>query len=301
MIVTGCSSQVDSRGREMIEHGTAQFPIACYKDRLTVDTVPWHWHEEWEAAVIIRGTAAFFADGNRYVLQEGQGIFVNSMVLHSVRDAADTDCMLRSVVFHPRIVGGSMESVFWQNYVGPVQSHGDLKSVLLDPATPWQKSAIECVEAAWNASVKEEPGYELEARSALSRLAFLLVSRCPSSSAPPAKSALRKSERIKVMLQFVQDHFQEDLTAARIAQSASISESECLRCFRDMVGISPIQYVRQFRLSHAAKLLKTTDLKIAEIGSLCGFQETSYFAKSFREAKGCTPKEYRQKEYRQKP
>ncbi len=95
------------------------------------------------------------------------------------------------------------------------------------------------------------------------------------------------------MLQFVQEHIQEELTISSIAQSAAISESECLRCFREMLGTTPIRYVRQLRIQRAAELLESTGLKIAEIAALCGFQEMSYFSKTFREAKGCTPKEYR--------
>ena len=62
-----------------------------------------------------------------------------------------------------------------------------------------------------------------------------------------------------------------------------------------MIGRSPIQYVKQVRIQKAAELLLGTDLKISDIGLQCGFQEMSYFAKAFRELKGCTPHEFREK------
>ena len=95
------------------------------------------------------------------------------------------------------------------------------------------------------------------------------------------------------MLQYIQSNYAEDLSTENIARSAAISGSECLRCFRTMVGTTPIQYVKQLRIQKAAELLASTDRKIADIGALCGFQEMSYFAKTFRTLKGCTPREYR--------
>ena len=64
-----------------------------------------------------------------------------------------------------------------------------------------------------------------------------------------------------------------------------------------MIGTTPIQYTKQLRIQKAVELLESTDQKVADIGALCGFQEMSYFAKSFREIKGCTPSIYR-KQYK---
>lgn len=95
------------------------------------------------------------------------------------------------------------------------------------------------------------------------------------------------------MLQYIQERYSGELTLAGIAESAAVSENECLRCFRSMIGCTPIQYVKQVRIQKAAELLSSTNRKISDIGAECGFQEMSYFAKTFRELKGCTPGEFR--------
>lgn len=295
MALANCGAQVNAQGRELAEHGTVRFPIACYHDRMAQDVVPWHWHDEWEAAVIERGTAVVSVDGQSYTMKPGEGIFINSSVLHSVWDKGDTDCCLRSVVFHPRLVGAGIESVFWQSYVQPVLSNTGLRCVLFKPGTAWKDEAIGYILTAWTACAEEPAGYELRVRSALSELVFLLGSHCPAEQMRPTEKALRNEGRMKAMLRHIQEHMQEKLTISGIAKSAAISESECLRCFRDMLGTTPIQYVRQLRIQRAAELLESTDLKIAEVGALCGLQEMSYFSKCFRDAKGCTPKEYRQR------
>lgn len=97
------------------------------------------------------------------------------------------------------------------------------------------------------------------------------------------------------MLQYIQEHYDGELTLAKIAESAAVSENECLRCFRSMIGSTPIRYVKQLRVQRAAELLVSTDRRISDIGAECGFQEMSYFAKIFRELKGCTPSEFRKR------
>ena len=72
----------------------------------------------------------------------------------------------------------------------------------------------------------------------------------------------------------------------------SLSVSECLRCFHRTIGTTPIQYLKSLRIKKAAELLTNTDMKIVDIGIICGFQDMSYFAKTFRNIYGCTPVSY---------
>ena len=296
MSISPCSSStyfISVEGREMVSHGTPLFPVAFYNDDLEHDRVPWHWHDELEAVVVARGETKVFAGSKRYVLGAGQGFFINSGVLHAATGTPGTDCSYHSLVFHPRLIGGGIDSVFWQAYLRPLINSG-LKSLALDGGAPWHQSALDCIERAWQEGAADQPGYEFRVRAALSELVFLLVSHLPASGLRASEKALRDGERIKQMLRYIQMNFAEAITVADIARSAMLSESECLRCFRSSIGMPPIQYVKRYRVQKAAELLTSTDQKIAEIGAQCGFQDTSYFTRTFREIKGVTPGEYRE-------
>lgn len=293
MALTPCNSKTNLQGMELTRHGTGLFPIACYHDDLCRETVPWHWHPELEVGIITRGAAVIAAGAERFTAKQGDGFFVNSGVLHTVLDHERSGCRLHSSVFHPRLVGGSVDSIFWQNYIQPLIADGTRQSLHLDGSAPWHTEALRAIASAWKSCVEEEPGYEFQARSALSQFVFLLSQHCPSAARPLPGKVLRDEERVKQMLRFIQEHYSSDITVADIAGSATISESECLRCFRSIIGAAPVQYLKQFRVQRAAELLRSSREGVAEIGGLCGFQDASYFSKTFRELKGCTPTEYR--------
>lgn len=293
MALQECNTTVSKNGRELIQHGTAAFPIACYFDDLGKNEVPWHWHEELEAAVITEGCAKVAAGNQKYTIHAGEGFFINSGILHGCRIADTSTCRFHSMAFHPRLIGGSIDSVFFQNYVQPLTKNHTLESLILTPSVLWQKAALHFIEQAWQTCVQEPPGFEFKVRAALSELVLLLQRNSPAPRKQPDRKALRDGERIKQMLHYIHDHFAEELNIGKIAQAAAISESECLRCFRAAIGTTPIQYLRQYRIQQAAQMLSATPLKISDISTQCGFGDLSYFTKTFREMKGCVPTEYR--------
>lgn len=282
-----------SLGRELVAHGTPLFPVAFYHDDLSHDRVPWHWHDELEAMVVEHGEITVSIGRQHYTLKAGLGFFVNTDALHSVQGTKGTQCRYHSLVFHPRLIGGGIDSIFWQSYLRPLLGSG-LKGVALDGAQPWHARALELIEAAWQEGASETAGYEFRVRAALSELVFLLWQHLPEKRLIASEKARRDSERIKQMLRYIQQNYAEEITVADIAKAAMIGESECLRCFKGTIGVPPIQYVKRFRVQKAAELLGSTDRKIADIGAACGFEDTSYFTRSFREIKGMSPGEYRQ-------
>lgn len=293
MALAQCSTTVDPQGRELLEHGTTGFPIACYHDDFTVADVPWHWHQEWEAVLVTEGTCLVAVDNQKVTLQAGEGFFINSGILHGCWDPEATGCRFHSMVFHPRLVGGSLDSVFYHSYVQPLSDSPAFKFLPLYPSVPWQKAALEAIEDAWQACVRETPGFPFQVRNSLSRLTYLLHSHLPSAQHSPGSKSRRDADRIKTMLSHIHSHYGSPLSTQSIAASASVSESECLRCFHATIGTTPIQYLKQYRIQQAAQSLLTTDSKISEIAEACGFQDMSYFTRTFREQMGCVPSEYR--------
>lgn len=294
MAVLACGELVtDARGQELAEHGSSLFPVACYNDHISERPVPWHWHPELEAVVVTAGAVRVAVNGEAHVLKAGEGAFINGEALHACLSAGSGECILRSVVFHPRLVGGGVDSILWQKYVEPLTADPSLACVCLRGTAAWEREAVEAISLCWTLCAEEKAGFEFEARDRLSRLIFLLAQNCPPAEKTPGEKALRDGERIKTMLHYIQGHYSGRVTLADIARSANLSENECLRCFHSTIGSTPIRYLQELRIQRAAELLAATGRKVSDIGAACGFQEMSYFAKLFREKKGCTPAAYR--------
>lgn len=290
MAISCSKSAADGNQKELVQHGSMFFPIGCYADDMSTDTVPWHWHEEFEYALDFQKETVFLVENMRVRLLPGDGIFINSGVLHSV--ARSGKGKFHSAVFHSRLISGNRDSIFWENLVKPLLSDSALRYVVLRREVPWQCQALSCFQSAWNAVEDEREDYENFVRYQLTAALGLLSRNCPVITQSLSRQELVDAGRIRAMLEYISANFPYELTVEEIAASVNISPSACLRCFRQLMNTTPMQYVKNLRLEKAAVMLKTTRKTAKEAALDCGFNDVSYFTKAFREKMGVTPREY---------
>ena len=227
------------------------------------------------------------------VLTEGEGCFINHIVLHTGQVVADEACVLHSLLFLPSLISGSVESVFNQRYVKPLIEAHQLPFIVLEPCVSWQREALDLLEEAYFIYEANEFGFEWVVRDALSKIWHLIVKNKQELLELPSKPQDGSLNRVKTMLDFIHLNFQESLSLGEIARVASVSERECLRSFRKCVDVSPMQYLMVHRINVAARYLLETKMSVTEIGQMVGMDSPSYFSKKFREIKGLTPSAYR--------
>ncbi|MCI8511852.1 MAG: AraC family transcriptional regulator [Lachnospiraceae bacterium] len=281
---------IDKNERQLERHGAASFPVAFYHGDLTSNTVVWHWHDELELILIHRGTIAAGAGGASVTLAAGEGCFIKTGVLHSIWKTDNAPCEYRSVVFHPRLVG-SMGSIFWLKYIQPL---GKPEFPQIIPfAGQASDDYPKLFSRLWQIQETKEIGYENDVRYLLTKLVSQLSNAPVEKEHQSLSRDVRDMERMKTMLSFLEAHYAEELTLRQIAESACISETECMRCFRRSIGMSPIRFLKERRLQYAAGLLRSTGQTVSEIAASCGFWDMSYFTKAFRQLYGATPTAYR--------
>ncbi|WP_346353047.1 AraC family transcriptional regulator [Azotosporobacter soli] len=299
MLIQTCTLTLASDRRELKVRGTPMFPCGAYLSQIGHHTpdLPWHWHEELEVLVVCSGILRISLPGMTFTLEQGDGAFINSNILHSAQLAAasDADCTLASLVFHPNLITGAAESIFEQRYIRPLLDCRLLPGVPFYSKTEWHAEAVQCIRAAYEAYAAESFGYEFLVRENLSRLSYLLVTTLQSVLLQQ-RSENPDTLRIKSMLDFLHQHYAEPLELSQIAAAASISSRECLRCFKKNIGLAPIQYLLKHRVSLAARLLTDTAAPITEICSRTGFDSPSYFAKTFKRFLDITPTAYRKQQ-----
>jgi len=100
------------------------------------------------------------------------------------------------------------------------------------------------------------------------------------------------------ILEKINRHVRENLDTAvsigDLAAALGYSVSHLRAVFRDRLGVSLGRYMRESRLSEAAKLLQASEFNVSEIGERCGFESLYAFSRAFRKAYGLPPRAYRQ-------
>ena len=292
MALSVSTDLTDSSGRELLEYGTPDFPAAFFYDDVRIVSVAWHWHDELELNYVLEGSEQVTIGRDSFVLRAGEGYFCNSGILHKA-DALSEICLQKCIVFHPRLIGEE-SSLYYHKYAIPLLENAALTYVRLTPEIPWQQEALSRIHDAWNAGRDEPEGFEMTIRYLLGQVMLSVVSNKDSLSAPARGSMqIRSENRVKKMIAYIESNYASQVTIGDIASSADISVSECLRCFRSVLKVTPVKFLNQYRIDKAASLLHDSELSIGEIAERCGFDDASYFTRSFKKARGCSPSLFR--------
>jgi AraC-like DNA-binding protein len=108
----------------------------------------------------------------------------------------------------------------------------------------------------------------------------------------PDKTAASNWDQIEKILHFIYQHYAEPLYIEQIAREAGLSADSLHRLFRDAFGMSCVQYLRAYRISHAASLLCMPGARVTEVAFAVGFETLSHFNTSFRRFQGMSPSDY---------
>ncbi|MEC0124399.1 ABC transporter substrate-binding protein [Paenibacillus pabuli] len=98
--------------------------------------------------------------------------------------------------------------------------------------------------------------------------------------------------RVKSTIQYVEDHYAEEITVQKLAQLASIRPVQYTTLFRQLTGHKPLDYVNHVRIKHAKEWLRKSDEPLRDIATRVGFKDEYYFSRRFRQMTGLSPRQY---------
>lgn len=105
----------------------------------------------------------------------------------------------------------------------------------------------------------------------------------------------KQNNIISKAIDYVSDHFAEQIRVEDIANYAHISETHFRRVFSSNMNMSPLDYVNLVRIQMACEYLNKTDEPIAVIAAKCGYTTSSTFNRNFRQIMGVTPVQWRKR------
>ena len=103
------------------------------------------------------------------------------------------------------------------------------------------------------------------------------------------------SNAVKIVIEYIQLHYKENITASELALIANVSASYLSTKFKSETGFSLTQYITNTKVSKAKYYLQYTEMSIGEIASELGYQDIFYFSRVFRKQENISPSEFRKK------
>lgn len=282
--------KISETKEENIKRGTDLFPLKYYLNN-TVDPhydLPVHWHSDFEVIHIISGEYTLFIAGNEHTLHKGESCFIPGNTLHG-DGTKKGNALYESVVFNIDLI--RQHSYLPDNFIGEILS----ENIKLQNIIPKDNEQMNfCIEQLFETLKTNPEGSELIASGYL----LILLGEFKKNKLYSSKTVIsnlkkRQSEQIEAVMNFIRNNYNKDISLEDMAGAANLSAKYFCRVFKEIIKMSPIEYLNWFRINRACSKLRETSDKLSTIALDCGFNDFSYFIKIFKKYRKMTPLKYR--------
>ena len=280
--------------KELKQHGNEQFPFLVSYQKLSEyesGSFMWHWHPEIEITYVQKGTMCYKVNHMVYHLKEGDIVFNNSGALHSGTMENQKDCAYIPVTFDSRLIYGFFQSTVNSKYVDPVIQDSMLPAICIDQSEPWHKPFREYLLRIIDLDEKKPDFYELDITICLQSMWRLLLEHITYEPQASRENSL-EYDRIKKILSYIEENYQNKITLNDIAGHIHLCESECTRLFKRHMNTTLFAFLQEYRIERSLEFLPD-DQPVSAVADKAGFSDPNYYSKVFAKIKGCSPREYR--------
>lgn len=280
--------------KELKQHGNEQFPFLVSYQKLSEyesGSFMWHWHPEIEITYVQKGTMCYKVNHMVYHLKEGDIVFNNSGALHSGTMENQKDCAYIPVTFDSRLIYGFFQSTVNSKYVDPVIQDSMLPAICIDQSEPWHKPFREYLLRIIDLDEKKPDFYELDITICLQSMWRLLLEHITYEPQASRENSL-EYDRIKKILSYIEENYQNKITLNDIAGHIHLCESECTRLFKRHMNTTLFAFLQEYRIERSLEFLRA-DQPVSAVADKAGFSDPNYYSKVFAKIKGCSPREYR--------
>lgn len=283
---------LNSDASENVAYNNPDFPayikkgqLSNYPDFRAVS----HWHDDLEFILILEGQMSYDVNGQKLLLQEGEGIFVNSRYFHYGYSDAHTECFFLCILLSPQLL--SVNAYLVENCLNPLIQNTHFPYEKLSPAIRWQNLILRDLEGLYESNLDQiQPFTVLEKFSHILQLLSENMDTFPEQN-KNAEDILA----LTAMMGYVQKHYSNKILLKDLSSAGNCCKTKCTSLFQKYLSTSPMLYLSHYRLEKSIFLLRNTAMSITEIAYACGFSNTSYFCELFHERYGISPGKYRTK------
>ena len=267
--------------------GTYEFPFEFHH----IDSshpryvMSYHWHVEYEIIRILSGEFTVTLDEKSFLAKEGDVIFIHSGILHS---GIPVNCVYQCIVFDMNafLKLNSLCADYIQQIV-----HQDI--LIYHHFTSRYPEILHTVNVLFAAMVEKKPGYELSVIGQFYHFfGIVFGNHYYLDSQPKARRDYKRILQLKQVVEFIEKNYASPLTLSQLSESVSMSPKYFCRFFSEMTHQTPMDYLNRQRIEQACYELSTTGDSITDIAYRNGFNDLSYFIRTFKKYKGTTPGKY---------
>lgn len=279
--------------REQKQHGNFVFPYTTYLCSIPLDfmEVPAHWHDEIEIIYVKKGMGTVNVDFKQYTVTAPSIVLIFPGQLHSIAQFENERMEYENIIFHQKIFEGAKSDSTFHDFILPILNRKFSIPAVFTPDTSDFTEVSAPIDACDEICKTTPKGYPLYIKSQLFQLFFFLFHRFRKEASDKQKE--KKLEKIKPVLKYIENHYQEKVTIGELAAEIGFSEAHFMRFFKEILGTPFTSYLNDYRLTMAARLLSISDSTVLEISELVGFQNLSHFNRAFKKKYAITPTEYR--------
>lgn len=287
---------IEKNQKEIKAHGDYSFPVNVSIEKIESyeqGFFLWHWHPEVELTWIMSGEVEYHVNDSKYILKEGEGLFVNSNTLHSGYMIEGRECTYLSVTFHPRFLYGYENSILQTKYIDYITANDGWSSLHLTIEEPWHQEIIDSLKRIYEMWKEPPADYELQVHLILAQIWQKLYQYYLALPEEEKKSQ-PYLQRLRDIVSYIQNHYAEDISLETVADSVNICRSECCRFFKKHMNMTIFDYILFLRIQNSLPLLRKGKT-VTEAAGEVGFSSPAYFGQIFKRYMKCTPGEYSKK------
>lgn len=276
-------------------HTSPSFPYVTYPCSIPLDRskVPLHWHDEMELVYVKKGGGIVTVDFITYKVSVGDIVVILPGQLHSIEQQMDLSMEYENIIFRLDMLFPRQEDLCVNQYFFPLLQ-GQLEiPVYLYKGWESYEAAAACLDQADLLCGTRPPAYEMSVKAQLFQFFYILFSHSVPAGRPASPVKNRSLDKAKVIFKYIETHYGENLTIKEMAETCGFSQSHFMKFFKSIFGTSFVAYLKEYRLSKAARLLVSSSSPILTIAQETGFDNLSYFNRSFKKIYGVTPRQFR--------
>lgn len=267
--------------------GTYEFPFEFHhiEPNHPRYVMSYHWHVEYEIIRILKGSLSVTLDEKSFTATAGDIIFIHSGILHS---GIPEDCVYQCIVFDGNtfLKYNSVCSTYMQKII-----HQEI--LIYHHFTPASEEICATVNSIFDALWMRPSGYEMTVIGQFYHFfGIVFGNHYYLDSQPKARRDYKRILQLKQVVEFIEKNYASPLTLSQLSESVSMSPKYFCRFFSEMTHQTPMDYLNRQRIEQACYELSTTGDSITDIAYRNGFNDLSYFIRTFKKYKGTTPGKY---------